>query len=68
MDQNRRLKLSAIFFGVFWTAGMVWWTAAYDPAHVVILAVAGALAAWLWHWMMGKYFRWFEARGDRHSG
>lgn len=62
MDQVRRLKFSAIAFGVFWSAFMVWWSGEYHPVNIVILAVCGAIAAALWYWAMGRYFRWISAR------
>ena len=26
MDQAKRLKLAAVFFTIFWIAGMLWWS------------------------------------------
>jgi hypothetical protein len=45
MDQATRLKYASVFFGVFWTAFMVWQSGSHDIANVVILAVCGAVAA-----------------------
>lgn len=67
MDQATRLKYSAIFFGVFWTIFMAWWSGSYEPAHLVILAVCGAIAALLWYWIMGRYFRWIARRNGQQS-
>lgn len=62
MNQTTRLKYSAVFYGVFWTVFMAWWSDSYHPAHLAMLTVAGVLNALLWYWLMGKYFRWIESR------
>lgn len=56
------LKLSALVYGVLWTAFMALWSGAYDPIYLVLLVLAGALNALAWYWLMGKWFRWQEAR------
>jgi hypothetical protein len=56
MLQNR-LLLSAILFGVLWTAGMIWWTGT-DTVNVVGTTIAGIVAAILWYFVM----RWWVKR------
>jgi hypothetical protein len=58
MYSQSRLKLMSVFFAVFWTAGMVWWTGEYHVVHLVMLAIAGTVAAILWYWAMSRYLRW----------
>jgi hypothetical protein len=52
MHSTRRLVPASIFFAIFWTAGMVWWTGDSGGPHVAMLAIAGTLAATAWFWMM----------------
>jgi len=56
MDQARRLKLSAIFFTVFWIGGMLWWSGEYHPANIIILAVCGIVGGYLWYLAMRRFF------------
>lgn len=55
------LRLSAIIFGVLWTAGMLWWSAPLDVPQIVILSVAGVLTAVAWYWLMDLWLK-FRAR------
>ncbi|WP_291849129.1 hypothetical protein [Bradyrhizobium sp.] len=57
MDQVSRLKLGSIAFTIFWVGGMLWWSGIYDPAHVVILSICGALAGYFWYRAMLWSFR-----------
>jgi hypothetical protein len=55
MNPTAGLKLSAIFFTVFWTAGMVWWSGTLEPASVILTVIGGCVAGYLWYRVM----RWF---------
>ena len=55
------LRLSSLGFAVFWTAGMLWWTAPLTAAKAVILGSCGAIAGLLFHLMMGKWLA-FQSR------
>lgn len=55
------LRLSAIMFGVLWTAGMLWWSAPLDAPKIVIWSVAGVLPAVAWYWLMGLWLK-FRAK------
>jgi hypothetical protein len=53
MNPTTGLKLSATFFAVFWTAGMVWWSGIFELANVVITVICGGIAGYLWYRVMG---------------
>jgi hypothetical protein len=55
------LRISAIFFGVVWTAGMLWWSAPLDVPTIVIWSVAGVLTAFAWYRLMSL---WLDFRGE----
>lgn len=57
MNPETPLKLNSIAFAILWTAWMVWWSGAFNPVNVGIMAACGALAAWLWFLGMRWYFR-----------
>ncbi|MFH1343258.1 MAG: hypothetical protein ABIL01_18930 [Pseudomonadota bacterium] len=57
MNPIARLKLSSVFFAVFWVGGMLWWSGAYEPANIVILSVCGAVAGYFWYRAMRWQFR-----------
>ena len=57
MNATTRLKLGSVFFTVFWTAGMLWWSEAFAPAHIIILSICGALAGYFWYRAMRWQFR-----------
>ena len=57
MSSDIRLIWASILFAVLWTGGMIWWTGP-QPANVVILAICGAIAGWLWYVFMRKFLRW----------
>jgi hypothetical protein len=61
MHTETRLKLSAVFFAVFWTAAMVWWNVP-DTAGLVILVITGGIAGLLWYWLYGKWYRRYFAQ------
>lgn len=71
MDQAKRLKLGAIFFTIFWIAGMLWWSGEYHPAYVIILAVCGTIGGYLWYiamrWMF-HYMHLLRLNGDQGGG
>lgn len=52
MNPVTLVKLSAIFFAVFWSAGMVWWSGTFDLANVIVTAIFGAIAGYLWYLAM----------------
>jgi fructose-specific phosphotransferase system IIC component len=52
MNPTTGLKWSAAFFTVFWTAGMLLWSGAFNPANVVITIIGGIIAGYLWYRMM----------------
>ena len=62
MDQATRLKYASAFVGVFWTIGMVWWSGSPDLVNGVAYAAGGAVMAYLWYLIMGRYLRWMEKR------
>ena len=51
------LRISAIIFGVLWTAGMLWWSAPLDGPKIVIWSIAGILSALAWYWLMGLWLK-----------
>jgi hypothetical protein len=55
MNPTSGLKLSAIFFTVFWTAGMLWWRATLEPASVVLTVIGGSIAGYLWYRLMRRW-------------
>ena len=55
----------AIFFTVFWTAFMWWWSPPRTTAHGVILVVCGCIAGALYGWLMGKFFARRGSRPER---
>jgi hypothetical protein len=57
MSSQNRLILSSVLFAGLWTAGMLWWSAPLDTAHIIILVIAGGIAGLLWYWLFGKWFR-----------
>ena len=46
------LRLSAIFFTVFWTAGMLWWRGTLQPASVVLTVIGGCVAGYICYRLM----------------
>lgn len=64
MLPRNRLIWASVFFAIFWTAGMIWWTGeGIDIVHVVSLSIAGAIAATVWYFVM----RWFGERAARRQ-
>jgi Flp pilus assembly protein TadB len=55
MNPTTGLKWSAVFFTVFWTAGMLLWSGVFDLPNIVITTVSGIIAGYLWYLLM----RWF---------
>jgi hypothetical protein len=54
MNPTTGLRLSAIFFTVFWTAGMVWLSRTSAPASVILTVIGGCIAGYLWY----RTMRW----------
>jgi hypothetical protein len=52
MNPRIGLKWSAAFFTMFWTAGMLLWSGASNPANIVLTTIAGSIAGYLWYLMM----------------
>lgn len=71
MDQEKRLKLAAIFFAVFWIGGMLWWSGEHHPAYVILLAICGSLSGYFWFLAMRWVFshmHLLNRNGDRGAG
>lgn len=51
---SSRLKLGSMLFSAFWALVMFWWSGEYSIANGVILAVFGALAAYVWYRLMRR--------------
>ena len=71
MDQARRLKFAAVFFTIFWIVGMLWWSGEYHPAYIILLAVCGSIAGYLWYlamrWVFG-HMHLLNRNGGRGTG
>ena len=52
MNPTSGLRWSAIFFTVFWTAGMLWWNGTLQPAGVILTVIGGCVAGYLWYRLM----------------
>jgi hypothetical protein len=57
MDQEKRLKVAAICFAMFWIGGMLWWSGEYHPAYIVLLGICGSIGGYLWYLAMRRVFR-----------
>ena len=71
MDQEKRLKLGAVFFTVFWIAGMLWWSGEHHPAYVALLSICGTIGGYLWYLAMRWAFTHMHLlarKGDRGAG
>ena len=64
MNPTSGLRWSAIFFTVFWTAGMLWWRGTLQPASVVLTVIGGSIAGYLWYRLMR---RWVVRQTSRAS-
>jgi hypothetical protein len=52
MSPVTRLKAGALVFTVLWTGWMLWWSGSFDAANIVMLAICGGLAGYLWYRFM----------------
>lgn len=54
-----RERAIALGFAIVWAAFMVWWSADYSAANIIIFSVMGVLLGFLWTWFMKRmgYFR-----------
>jgi hypothetical protein len=52
MNPTTGLKWSAVFFTVFWTAGMLLWDGSFHPANILFTALGGLIAGYLWYRIM----------------
>jgi hypothetical protein len=68
MTPTTPLKLSAIAFTVLWSGWMLWWSGSYEPANIIILAVCGSVAGYLWYRMMRWCFRRMRLLPDDSAG
>ena len=71
MDQAKPLKLAAVFFTIFWSGWMLWSSGDYHPAHIILLAVCGTIAGYLWYLGMRWMFRTMHLlplKGDQGGG
>jgi hypothetical protein len=57
MNPDSSLKWSAIAFTISWTGWMVWWSGVYDTPNIIIPAICGSLAGYLWYRVMRWQFR-----------
>ena len=57
MNPATSWKLSAIAFTVLWTGGMLWWSGSFDPANIIILAICGTAAGYIWYRVMRWLFQ-----------
>ena len=57
MTPTTPLKLCAIAFTVLWSGWMLWSSGSYEPANIIILAVCGSIAGYLWYRIMRWCFR-----------
>ena len=67
MDQAKRLKLAAVFFTIFWIAGMLWWSGEYHPAYIILLAVCGSIGGYLWYLAMRWVFQRMRLLNGDHG-
>ena len=51
------LKWGSIAFAVLWTAWMIWWSGNLALANIIIVAICGAVAGYLWYRLMCWQFR-----------
>ena len=51
------LKWGSIAFTVLWTGWMIWWSGDFHAANVIILAICGSVAGYLWYRLMCRQFR-----------
>jgi hypothetical protein len=51
------LPAASVLFAVLWTAGMLWWNAPLHIAETIILVVAGAVAGFLWYFVMRLFMK-----------
>ena len=57
MNHITRLKLSSVLFTVLWTGGMLWWSGSFDRVNIIMLAICGAAAGYLWYRAMRWWFQ-----------
>ncbi len=54
INPTTALRLSAIFFTVVWTSGMLWLSGTPAPAGVTLTVIGGCVAGYLWY----RAMRW----------
>jgi hypothetical protein len=40
--------------GIFWAAFVIWWSADYSSANILILSVMGIIFGFAWTWFMKR--------------
>jgi glycopeptide antibiotics resistance protein len=68
MTPTTPLKLCAIAFTVLWSGWMLWSSGSYEPANIIILAVCGSIAGYLWYRIMRWCFRRMHQLPDNGAG
>ena len=68
MTPTTPLKLCAIAFTVLWSGWMLWSSGSYEPANIIILAVCGSIAGYLWYRIMRWCFRRMHLLPDHGAG
>jgi hypothetical protein len=61
MTHRSRLKFASLTFAVLWTIWMIWSLSPMRLGELGTLAVSGALAGVVWHWLYGSWYRWYFA-------
>ena len=54
MNPTSGLRWSAIFFTVFWTAGMLWWNGSFETSNLIITTVIGVAVGYFWYRIMRR--------------
>jgi hypothetical protein len=57
MKPTTPLKRSANAFTVLSFGWMLWWSGSYDPANIIILAICGSIAGYVWYYALRWSFR-----------
>ena len=68
MTPTTPLKLCAIAFTVLWSGWMLWSSGSYEPANIIIWAVCGSIAGYLWYRGMRWCFRRMHLLPDNSAG
>ena len=55
MNELNRLRLGSVFFAMFWTAFMLWWTGATDTVGSILICLSGAIVGATWYGAMRRW-------------